>query len=203
VADVGKNVEPISDVVESAGDTAKTAGKVADTVGDALKTADRISDAADTTRTIDSAKGVLSNLSKEYKLVNTRNSILAGQVHPKTGIHYKMRKLKYSGGRMVKGVFPEFDSYADIQLPKRLYGETEARQNDYCLKALSKDINSMLSKFKSNFSSSELALLAEGKLPPGFTWHHNEKEGLMQLVETRIHSQTAHTGGMSLWGAGY
>ena len=49
----------------------------------------------------------------------------------------------------------------------------------------------------------ELADIAKGVLPEGYTWHHNEKEGLMQLVDTVTHDATGHTGGMSLWGIGY
>ena len=35
--------------------------------------------------------------------------------------------------------------------------------------------------------------------PKGFTWHHHQTTGRMQLVETGVHSQTGHTGGFSLW----
>jgi len=34
--------------------------------------------------------------------------------------------------------------------------------------------------------------------PKGYTWHHNEDVGLMQLVETRVHGQFWHSGGFSL-----
>ena len=35
--------------------------------------------------------------------------------------------------------------------------------------------------------------------PKGYTWHHHQTMGRMQLVETGVHSQTGHTGGFSLW----
>ncbi len=35
--------------------------------------------------------------------------------------------------------------------------------------------------------------------PKGYTWHHHQTTGRMQLVETGVHSQTGHTGGFSLW----
>ena len=56
---------------------------------------------------------------------------------------------------------------------------------------------------KKNFSDYEVQQILEGILPSGYTWHHNQKEGFMQLVETTIHNATGHTGGMSLWGVGY
>ncbi|REK48438.1 MAG: hypothetical protein DWQ46_02605 [Planctomycetota bacterium] len=34
--------------------------------------------------------------------------------------------------------------------------------------------------------------------PRGYTWHHHENLGLMQLVRTRIHSEFWHSGGFSL-----
>jgi len=35
--------------------------------------------------------------------------------------------------------------------------------------------------------------------PKGYTWHHHQTTGRMQLVETKIHSKTGHTGGFALW----
>lgn len=34
--------------------------------------------------------------------------------------------------------------------------------------------------------------------PKGYTWHHHQDKGRMQLVETEIHAKTGHTGGFSL-----
>jgi len=36
------------------------------------------------------------------------------------------------------------------------------------------------------------------RTPRGYTWHHHEDVGLMQLIRTRVHSQFWHTGGFSL-----
>jgi len=33
------------------------------------------------------------------------------------------------------------------------------------------------------------------KTPEGYTWHHHQTSGRMQLVESNIHSKTGHTGG--------
>ncbi len=35
--------------------------------------------------------------------------------------------------------------------------------------------------------------------PEGFTWHHHQDFGRMQLVEYEVHRQTGHTGGFSTW----
>ncbi|WP_026930075.1 HNH endonuclease [Glycomyces tenuis] len=33
--------------------------------------------------------------------------------------------------------------------------------------------------------------------PAGYTWHHHQDKGLMQLIETGVHRKTGHTGGFS------
>lgn len=52
------------------------------------------------------------------------------------------------------------------------------------------------------FSSSQLAQLFQGKTPDGFTWHHHQVPGRIQLVNRRAHKATGHTGGRTIWGAG-
>ena len=58
-------------------------------------------------------------------------------------------------------------------------------------------------KLDSKFSKRELEAIKEGRVPNGYVWHHNEKEGLMQLVDEATHNAVPHTGGMFLWGKGY
>jgi hypothetical protein len=31
--------------------------------------------------------------------------------------------------------------------------------------------------------------------PNGYTWHHHQTTGRMQLVESKVHMKTGHTGG--------
>lgn len=35
--------------------------------------------------------------------------------------------------------------------------------------------------------------------PPGYTWHHNEDTGLMQLVDKDVHDEFSHLGGFSIF----
>jgi hypothetical protein len=39
------------------------------------------------------------------------------------------------------------------------------------------------------------------KTPQGYTWHHNQDPGKMELVPTDLHDEVKHTGGYSIWGA--
>ena len=71
------------------------------------------------------------------------------------------------------------------------------------MEQLKQQVNNPFSSVRKKFSEDQIKDIKEGILPDGFTWHHNEKEGLMQLVETSVHNATNHTGGMHLWGRGY
>ena len=36
----------------------------------------------------------------------------------------------------------------------------------------------------------------------GYTWHHNEQPGVLQLVDEETHAETGHTGGREILGGG-
>ncbi len=48
----------------------------------------------------------------------------------------------------------------------------------------------------------QLEQVRNGDKPEGYTWHHHEEPGRMQLVDSKIHAETLHTGGRSIWGGG-
>lgn len=37
-----------------------------------------------------------------------------------------------------------------------------------------------------------------GSTPAGYTWHHHQDCGLMQLIDSTIHALTGHTGGFTI-----
>ena len=193
VADVGKGSESIAEIADALKGVSKTGNSIIETV-DSAKDAVRVGEAA---------KDVATDISKTYELVPTINSRYLGSKHPDTNIEYVLKKLKYSNGKMIQGVFPVFKSFADIELPKNLYNANFWEQQKYCIEQLQKKTKPLIGKYRRNFTEEQLDDIANGVLPEGFTWHHNEKEGLMQLVDTAVHDATRHTGGMSLWGAGY
>ena len=66
-------------------------------------------------------------------------------------------------------------------------------------------LNEAISKdpaLKSKFTEAQLEQIAKGQNPKGFTWHHNEEVGKMQLVDSNIHDLSKHTGGRAMWGGG-
>jgi hypothetical protein len=41
----------------------------------------------------------------------------------------------------------------------------------------------------------DIQALANGDTQEGFTWHHSEEPGVLQLVDENIHANTGHDGG--------
>lgn len=143
---------------------------------------------------------IASAQSKHYKFVNSHNLQLAGKRHPTTGVKFVAKKLRYSDGRKIYGVYPMFKSKYNKVLPVKYRKATFETQKRYLISQLRKHSNKYLGK---RFTAREIKQIRKGELPSKYVWHHNEKEGLMQVVLRKEHDQTAHKGGMSLWGLGY
>ena len=99
-----------------------------------------------------------------------RNKALAGKVHPVTGVPFN------------KEGYPDFSSYLYIK---------DGQPVDVNIGQLTGDRNKdfALANAAANFSET----------PAGYTWHHNEQLGRMQLVRTDIHAKTGHTGGHTIY----
>lgn len=140
-------------------------------------------------------------LDKPFREIETRNSTLAGDRHPITGVEFEYKIVEDENGESVGGVFPIFDSSFDAQLPENLLDKTDKKQFDCCNSQLKEAFESD-SLDNSKFSDRQLEQIKNGDKPEGFTWHHHEKTGAMQLIETDVHDKTGHTGGKSVWGGG-
>ena len=130
----------------------------------------------------------------------TRNSGLEGERHPETGVKFTRKEVETEIG-IKEGVFPEFPEITHIDLPEDLYKESDRKQFDYCSSELKEQIKSN-PELKSKFTPEQLEQIEEGETPDGYTWHHSEEKGRMELVDTEIHSKTGHTGGRNIWGGG-
>lgn len=194
-ADISKNAENASELVNTISDVTKVGDDIIDTVGDA----------SDVKRSglVDNVKETLAHILKGHTLVPTTNQKLLGKTHSETGVKFVLSKIQLSDGRKIKGVFPRFDSFVDIELPKELYKASFYEQQKECMEQLQKQLKNPFSRLRDKFTEGQIADIMKGDLPEGFTWHHNEQEGLMQLVDTLIHDQTGHTGGMKIWGIGH
>lgn len=205
--------DAVSSGIKHAPDLIKKLKKVvnvADTVSDSAKGMKKFSEAADKAKQIikkaESASDTALDRIGHYTFISTRNSKFVGSVHPKTKVSFVRKRVKYQNGNLGKriaGVFPKFDSQIDIQLPKELWKESFDKQKAYLLKELQEIVDSGDLKKLGKLTEEDIKDIQDGVLPAGYVWHHNEEEGLMQLVDAVTHEQTAHTGGMVLWGIGY
>ncbi len=160
----------------------------------AAATGDIVLSAAEVERGIQEGKYVLQEVS------SCRNSALAGLKHPETGVEFAEKYiLQEDGVTVIKGVFPKFESSFTTKLPSNLYTAENTTQFAQCTADLAKAIESDAS-LAEKFSAKQLEQIAKGDIPSGYTWHHNEEEGVMQLVDTATHAKTAHTGGNAIWG---
>lgn len=135
------------------------------------------------------------------RTIKTINDSLAGQNHPETGVPYVEKEVVTDTGEKVKGVFPQFESKIDVQLPEDMEQASDRTQFAECNKQLAERVTKD-PELRAQFTEDQMADIEDGYTPEGYTWHHNEEKGKMQLVDSDIHSQTRHTGGRNIWGGG-
>lgn len=136
--------------------------------------------------------------------------------HPVTDVPYVREEFPDPDtGEIKEGSFPEFDSVFETNLPEGLYEASDSAQFAECNKQLQEWVNQNPDQAAKIFTPEQLEVIknnpvliqgANGKTiivwknPPGLTWHHNQKPGLMQLVDSKTHAATGHTGGQAIWG---
>ena len=133
--------------------------------------------------------------------IHTRNESLDGDRHPITGVPFERKTVQDADGNEVTGVFPVFDSEFDAQLPDELLQSSDREQFNECNRQL-KDAVENDPELAAKFTPEQLEQIKNGEMPDGYTWHHNEEKGKMQLVDADTHAQTGHTGGKTIWGGG-
>ena len=139
--------------------------------------------------------------STEITQIKTINSGLDGQCHPVTGVEFERKVVITENDEKVEGVFPKFESTFDAKLPENLELASDADQFKECNRQLKEKFNSD-PEFREQFDERQKENIEDGITPYGYTWHHNEEIGKMQLVDYDSHQKTAHTGGRLIWGGG-
>ena len=123
------------------------------------------------------------------KTVNLKMGHLKNQKHPKTGVPYN------------KDGFPIFKAEFDTKIDSKLYKESDYLQfKDATLKLKEEIERDPL--LRNQFNDFQIEMIKAGETPDGYTWHHHQDSGRMQLVDQKVHRQTGHTGGRHLWGGG-
>ncbi len=119
-----------------------------------------------------------------------KNVKLAGQRHPVSGIVFDR-----------KG-FPIFDDVAvfDTRISRSVASKKDAyKHKSSATKILWKEItDGNISRNK--FTQKQLRDIERGlEKITGFTWHHHQDIGRMQLIPQTTHTSTGHVGGMKMW----
>lgn len=96
--------------------------------------------------------------------------------------------------------FPIFKAYYTVKLRRKDFKEARERHFYIANKTLYND-KSPKAKIKSKFSKKQIKQLSQGVTPDGYTWHHHQNAGVLQLVEEETHAKTYHHGGYSIWGS--
>lgn len=134
--------------------------------------------------------------------IDTINAGLEGDVHPVTGVPFERTEIEYNG-QLISDVFPVFESEFTATLTEQQYLLSDSTHFNIANEQLYNEIQQNPALAQSlNLSSEDIVNLQYNITPEGYTWHHHEQPGQLQLVETAVHDQTAHTGGRFIWGGG-
>ena len=148
------------------------------------------------------SKGILGDCTYKDGIVQLKTvyNKFENRVLPGTDVKY-VRKTLDIKGTIIEGVFPEFKSLFTTYLPDNLLLASDKVQFSHCVKSLQNEIKNNPG-FSKQFSPRQLEQIKAGKTPGGYTWHHNEQLGKMELVKSDVHDIAKHTGGRAIWGGG-
>ena len=133
--------------------------------------------------------------------MDTINKELAGKEHKETGVKYVEKTINVDGVEITV-VVPEFPSVFDCNIPEGMWEAGDSEIFKKCTEELRDYLNAH-PEMKSQFSDQQLEQIMNGEPRiKGYTWHHSEIPGKMQLVETKTHALSAHTGGNAIWCGG-
>jgi hypothetical protein len=109
--------------------------------------------------------------------------------------------------RFDKDGFPEFNCryetiLDDVHIGSGNRSSHQRAANQRLFRAIEKDPG--LSR-ELGLTREDISALRESSQPPnGYTWHHHQDVGRMQLIPVGEHQLSVpHTGGMAIWGGGY
>jgi filamentous hemagglutinin len=122
--------------------------------------------------------------------VTDKNVQLAGTRHGETGIVFDSRGC------------PVFDKYVKHEV--RITGDLKNIDKKAHMRAATRQLKAEIEAGivdKNMFTAEQLHDIKSGSYKiEGFTWHHHQDFGRMQLIPEEIHSKTGHVGGFEMWG---
>ena len=134
--------------------------------------------------------------------IQSINELYEGTVHPITGVAFERTELLI-GEQMISDVFPVFEATFTARLAPDEYLLTDEEHDEIANAQLYKAIleDTAIGEII-GLSADDIEALRQGQTPAGYTWHHHEQPGTLQLVDAKTHAQTEHVGGRVIWGGG-
>jgi hypothetical protein len=150
------------------------------------------------------AESISSNIGGEgSESIETKNDHLIGSVHSETNVPLQENIVELPNGQEVTGVYSIFDVEYEVQLYESLYLQSDYVHFSYANAELFDAIQADPQLVEDlGLTEQDIQALANGDNPEGFTWHHSEEPGVLQLVDEDVHANTGHDGGGELWGGG-
>ncbi|WP_374723955.1 HNH endonuclease [Calidifontibacillus erzurumensis] len=133
--------------------------------------------------------------------LKTPNEDYTGGLHHVSNVPLIEKEVLLQNGNVGVGTFPDFNEIYAVQLPEDMYLESDHTHFSYANGALKEAIYSD-SSLASQFTNDQIKQILSGETPEGYTWHHHEDIGRLELVDTEAHKMTGHLGGRELWGGG-
>ncbi|MBU9714327.1 HNH endonuclease [Evansella tamaricis] len=135
--------------------------------------------------------------------IQTINADLAGEYHAVSRIPYETSQVELPNGMIIEGVFPIFDDVSPFTatLDPELYETSDYVHIQIGNTQLLEELETT-PDLAEQFDHIQMEQILAGETPDGYTWHHHQDPGKLQLVETEPHDLSAHTGGRQLWGGG-
>jgi hypothetical protein len=98
------------------------------------------------------------------------------------------------------GNYPDFSEHAvvDVMLPPDLWNGTDSQQFRWLNEQLFADGGTQAKSYPWNHPGA----VARDTPPHGYTWHHHQQPGRMQLVPFGVHAAVQHSGGRQVWAKG-
>lgn len=144
-------------------------------------------------------EGLSANASGDTLKLDCVNQGLEGKVHPETGVPYYRDVVSLPNGMRAEGVFPKFESVFEANLPPHSWSKGYSAHFKECINQLQQALKDNPT-LENRFTDKQLDQIKNGFTPEGYTWHHHQQTGRMELVDTLEHAKSAHTGGQAIWG---
>lgn len=150
---------------------------------------------------------LIRNISKSKKKINKKRAKVANKFYKvkyfprlKLGIPGKANKTnKSTKVKFDSKGFPKFESYYTVKLRRKDFRKSRETHFNTANKKLYNAISSS-SRLRNKFTKQDIKKFSQGETPNKYTWHHHQDAGVLELVDSDIHSKTSHIGGYSIWG---